>query len=168
VKQTVKTKSQPLSASPMPPSPSRSMPTALAEVVRLLVRSSDEWMGRVQWREGERWYERLVCGADYDVWLISWLPGQGTGLHDHGQSTGAFAVANGVLEEWRPGAGASKIEAGQVRGFGKHYLHDVRNAGTVPAVSVHAYSPPLSVMNRYEVVGNDVQSLGRLYEGDIQ
>jgi hypothetical protein len=39
-----------------------------------------------------------------------------------------------------------------VRSFGPHYVHDVRNpeSGSV-AVSVHAYSPPLSAMTRYDL-----------------
>ena len=39
-----------------------------------------------------------------------------------------------------------------MRSFGPHYVHDVRNsaAGSV-AVSVHAYSPPLSAMTRYDL-----------------
>jgi len=39
-----------------------------------------------------------------------------------------------------------------VRSFGAHHVHDVRNssAGSV-AVSVHAYSPPLSAMTRYDL-----------------
>jgi hypothetical protein len=35
-----------------------------------------------------RWYERLHCGPDYVVWLITWLPDQITGFHDHGPSSG--------------------------------------------------------------------------------
>ena len=39
-----------------------------------------------------------------------------------------------------------------MRAFGPHHVHDVRNssAGSV-AVSVHAYSPPLSAMTRYDL-----------------
>jgi hypothetical protein len=42
-----------------------------------------------------------------------------------------------------------------VRSFGPHHVHDVRNssAGSV-AVSVHAYSPPLSAMTRYELTSS--------------
>ena len=35
--------------------------------------------------------------------------------------------------------------------FGGQHLHDVSNASAAPAVSVHAYSPPLSAMRRYEM-----------------
>jgi hypothetical protein len=37
-----------------------------------------------------------------------------------------------------------------VRSFGAWYVHDVINASVRPAVSVHAYSPPLTSMRRFE------------------
>jgi hypothetical membrane protein len=39
--------------------------------------------------------------AGHEVWVISWLPGQATGFHDHGGSAGAFAVVWGTLMECR-------------------------------------------------------------------
>jgi rhodanese-related sulfurtransferase len=92
--------------------------------------------------------------------LISWLPGQGTGFHDHGGSSGAFAVVLGTLEEYRPGAHPLSISGGEVRTFGSQYAHDVRNASAAPAVSIHAYSPPLTRMNMYELAGEQLVPLG--------
>ena len=44
--------------------------------------------------------------------------------------------------------------------FGPHYVHDVRNLSSTAAVSVHAYSPPLTTMNFYDLVYQEgVQSL---------
>jgi predicted metal-dependent enzyme (double-stranded beta helix superfamily) len=104
-----------------------------------------------------RWYEQIHMGDTYELWLISWLPGQSTGFHDHGGANGAFGVVWGELEEHvvaRDAAtsSASAVRAGKVRSFGPRYVHDVRNvsAGSV-AVSVHAYSPPLSSMTRYDL-----------------
>ena len=37
--------------------------------------------------------------AGAQVWLLSWLPEQGTPLHDHGTSAGAFSVVPGTLTE---------------------------------------------------------------------
>ena len=34
-------------------------------------------------------------------------------------------------------------------GFDRHYIHDVRNGGSEPATSVHAYSPPMPAMTYY-------------------
>ena len=86
----------------------------------------------------------------YELWLISWLPGQSTGFHDHGGANGAFAVALGELAEHQITT-ARTVEAGQVRGFGPGYVHDVRNESAAPAISVHIYSPPLSTMQRYDL-----------------
>jgi hypothetical protein len=76
-------------------------PDELAEIVSLFA-SSDGWIDKVRLRAEGRWYERLYQGPDYDIWVISWLPGQSTGFHDHGASSGAFVVATGILEEHRP------------------------------------------------------------------
>jgi hypothetical protein len=47
---------------------------------------------------------------------------------------------------------AKPIGAGVIRAFGPRYIHDVRNsAASSMAVSVHAYSPPLSAKTRYEL-----------------
>src|SRR5690606_13522508 len=64
---------------------------------------------------------------------------------------GAFAVALGVLQERDLGA-VRDVRPGEARAFGPEYLHEVRNVSSAPAISVHAYSPPLTSMNRYELV----------------
>ena len=128
-------------------------PEELAHIVSLFA-SSDGWLDRVRLRAEHRWYERLHQAADHDIWLISWMPGQSTGFHDHGESSGAFVVATGVLEEHRLGAEPLVITPGKSRAFGPNYAHDVRNVSFAPAVSVHAYSPPLTDMNEYELNGN--------------
>jgi rhodanese-related sulfurtransferase/mannose-6-phosphate isomerase-like protein (cupin superfamily) len=128
-------------------------PDELANIVAM-VASSDAWIERVRLRADRRWYERLYHGPDYDVWVISWLPGQSTGFHDHGASSGAFVVAAGVLEEHRPDEDAHVVRAGKPRAFGPEYAHDVRNVSLAPAISIHAYSPPLTEMNEYELEGD--------------
>jgi rhodanese-related sulfurtransferase len=42
------------------------------------------------------------------------------------------------------------------RAFGPDYAHDVRNVSLAPAISIHAYSPPLSEMNEYELDGSQL------------
>ena len=37
-----------------------------------------------------RWHQRIYRDQRVDVWLISWLPSQGTQLHDHGGSAGSL------------------------------------------------------------------------------
>lgn len=141
-------------------------PDELAEIVRQLASRPDAWMPRVRLRTDRRWYERLHCGPDYDIWLITWMPGQGTGFHDHGESAGAFAVASGSLEEHRPGEGARVVAAGESLAFGADYAHDVRNASTAPAISIHAYSPPLSGMTHYDLDGTELLEKSAAVTGD--
>jgi rhodanese-related sulfurtransferase len=130
-------------------------PEELANIVSLFA-SSGGWIHKVRFRAEGRWYERLHHSADYDIWVISWLPGQSTGFHDHGGSSGAFIVATGILEEHRPGELTRVIHPGEARSFGPEYAHDVRNASLAPAISIHAYSPPLDEMNEYEIDGSQL------------
>jgi hypothetical protein len=126
----------------------------LRQLAQGLAAREDEWLSLVRYDLGRRWYQRLTCADDHEVWLLSWLPGQRTGFHDHGESSGAFTVARGTLRERaapgrRPGPPVP-VPRGAVRSFGPRYVHDVINASVQPAVSVHAYSPPLSSMRRFE------------------
>ncbi|RKS73083.1 Cysteine dioxygenase type I [Actinomadura pelletieri DSM 43383] len=127
--------------------------SGLAATAAELAERSAEWLPRVRLDPQGRWYERLHRYDDQEIWLISWLPGQTTGLHDHGGSRGAFAVALGSLQE-RDLSGVREITPGRARAFGPEYVHEVRNGSFAPAVSVHVYSPPLATMNRYDLVGD--------------
>jgi len=137
-------------------------PEELADIVSLFV-SSDGWIEKVRLRVERRWYDRVYLGPDYDIWLISWMPGQSTGFHDHGDSSGAFVVATGILEELRPGEQSRVIHPDEPYAFGPTYAHDVRNASLAPAISIHAYSPPLSEMNGYELNGSQLVPCQGLY-----
>jgi predicted metal-dependent enzyme (double-stranded beta helix superfamily) len=131
----------------------------LADVVRRLAASPAEWLTRVRLNPAGRWYERIHLDDSHEVWVISWLPGQATGFHDHGGSVGAFAVVWGTLMERRVVGGvttgqvaAKPVGAGDARAFGPSYIHDVGNAAaSAVAVSVHAYSPPMPAMTRYDL-----------------
>jgi predicted metal-dependent enzyme (double-stranded beta helix superfamily) len=140
----------------------------LAEVVRRLAASPAEWVTRVRLNTAGRWYERIHLDDSHEVWVISWLPGQATGFHDHGGSAGAFAVVWGTLMERRVVGGVSTghvlgkpVGAGGTRAFGPRYIHDLRNAApAVVAVSVHAYSPPIPQMTRYDLTPGGLVKLG--------
>src|SRR6202040_380443 len=106
----------------------------IANIVSLFA-SSDGWMEKVRLRAEGRWDERVYRAPDYDIWVISWLPGQSTGFHDHGASSGAFVVATGILEEHCVGEGARVIRPGRPGAFGPDYTHDVRNVSLAPAIS---------------------------------
>jgi predicted metal-dependent enzyme (double-stranded beta helix superfamily) len=113
-----------------------------------------------------RWSQRLHADAYLDIWLIGWAPTQAAELHDHGGSLGALTVVEGELSEWRwssseadradgggHGLHRRALRAGRGAAFALGHVHDVSNRATDPAVSVHAYSPPLSTMSYYVVEG---------------
>lgn len=63
-------------------------------------------------------------------------------------------MATGILEEHCVGELTRVIHPGRPRAFGPDYAHDVRNISLAPAISIHAYSPPLNEMNEYELDGS--------------
>ena len=115
----------------------------------------------------DRWFVRLHGDDEVDVWLISWVPGHRTELHDHGGSLGAATLLSGLLDEFRwdgERLRCRRLKAGDQAGFPLGWVHDVvwapsgpRTSVTSlsgpqePSLSVHAYSPPLTVMSYYEV-----------------
>jgi hypothetical protein len=127
----------------------------LSQIVASTAARADRWHDLVRYDAARRWYHRMELTSDYEVWLLSWQPGQGTGFHDHGGSGGAFAVALGELQEQKVGGRhevrVRTFSAGAVRSFGARFVHHVVNNSAGPAVSVHAYSPPLPQMRRYEL-----------------
>jgi hypothetical protein len=150
-------------ATPTTP-PTLLSPASLAEIALTVARRPREWLSLVRYQTGQRWYRRLAWDEGHELWLLSWLPGQRTGFHDHGRSAGAFAVASGwLVEQAAPGAqpkpALRTLSPGAVKSFGAAYIHDVRNESAWPAVSVHAYSPPLSSMRRYEIVSGGALQL---------
>jgi oxalate decarboxylase/phosphoglucose isomerase-like protein (cupin superfamily) len=120
----------------------------------------------IDYRAEQRWHQRIYRDQRMDVWLISWLPTQGTELHDHGGSSGSFTVLRGTLSEAvvsgpRGSAALRDVVhgAGSSVGFGPRYVHDVRNRSDEPAVSVHVYSAPLSSMTYYDLADGVVTPL---------
>jgi len=145
--------------------PIRLSPARLAGIVRETAAADRSWRPIVRFTDGPRWFRRLALATDYEIWLLSWLPGQHTGFHDHGEARGAFAVAQGELRESLAAPGGTGVRhrtaaAGSVTAFGGKHLHDVSNVAAEPAISVHAYSPPLAAMQRYEMTASGLALVG--------
>ena len=122
--------------------------------------------------ESRRWFARIHGDDELDVWLISWVPGHPTELHDHAGSLGALTVLSGSLNEFCWDGAVlrrRRLEAGDQAGFPLGWVHDVvwaprtvsesdpgsASARPEPTLSVHAYSPPLTAMSYYEVTHGD-------------
>ncbi|MGK7232734.1 cysteine dioxygenase [Streptomyces hygroscopicus] len=132
----------------LPPVPAHpSTVSAFAGLARAIAADRDSWAPLVQYDATSRWYHRLRTGPGYEVWLLSWVPGQGSGAHDHGRSSGVLTVLQGALTE-RVGARGvpHRLRAGAQRVFAPGYVHDVVNDSLEPAVSLHIYFPGLTEM----------------------
>ena len=116
-----------------------------AVVAAEVARDRDRWAPLLRYDPDERFSALVSSSADFEIWLLSWLPGQHTDLHDHGGSAGAYTVVSGVLTERvrRPNVVTvtHSVTVGQSRVFGPNYVHQVRNEGPDPAVSIHVYRP---------------------------
>jgi predicted metal-dependent enzyme (double-stranded beta helix superfamily) len=119
----------------------------------------DRWRNLLRYDPDRRFSARITADADQEVWLMGWLPGQHTDLHDHAQSSGAFTVVSGNLSETvarRAPDGRAVTElhalaAGQSRVFGPGYVHQVRNEGPDPAISIHVYRSGGRAMRAYHL-----------------
>lgn len=123
---------------------------ALRHPVRVAIEFAadrDSWRHLLRYDPDQRFSALIDSDERQEVWLMSWLPGQQTDLHDHAFSTGAFTVVSGQLTETvarrapdgRAVSERHPLVAGQSRVFGPGYVHEVRNEGPDTAVSVHVY-----------------------------
>jgi quercetin dioxygenase-like cupin family protein len=132
-------------------------PLGLADLTDLTRRVADEVRTGghpVHIDPAGRWYQLLRSDDFVDVWLISWATEQTAELHDHAGSLGALTVVAGRLAEQRwvgDGLRTRTLRAGRGASFPLGHVHEVVNPAAAPAVSVHAYSPPLTAMSYYAV-----------------
>lgn len=131
-------------------------PRRLEQLVARLAAEPARWQRLVRHENDARVYEQLpLSEEDVNAWLICWSGGQDTGFHDHDTSAGAIAVLAGRVREERLAVGAPAIarEFGAGRRFSipPNAIHRVVHAGAAPAITLHAYSPPLLRMGAYAV-----------------
>ena len=100
-----------------------------------------------------------------EMFVMAWLPGQRSPIHDHRGSACAVKVVSGRALEQRYGPGPKGtvvrtaapqlVGAGTVIGSFDADIHAFGNAATGPAplrdilVTMHAYSPPLAPTTKY-------------------
>jgi len=127
----------------------------LRELVGRIAADPQQWRPHVAADTPERHFEQLWRDDHLDVWVITWASGNDTGFHDHDVSRGAVAVVAGEVIEERLVVGGAPRElrhrAGETFDFDASHVHRMRHDAATPAVTIHAYSPPLWRMGAYEV-----------------
>lgn len=130
----------------------------LLAVANQIAARPELWSRQVEHDPNQRTYAELLRDEHLDVWLICWSEDHDTGFHDHDLSAGAVAVVAGRVREERLVLGrpvdspiTRTVGAGSSFDFGASDIHRVLHAGGAPAVTIHAYSPPLVRMGSYAI-----------------
>jgi predicted metal-dependent enzyme (double-stranded beta helix superfamily) len=141
--------------------------TNLPELALRVAGLESLWRPLIQYDPVSRYYARLASEPEFEAWLLTWVPGQGTEWHDHGGSAGAFVTLQGTLTELHATVGRDepprieptpkRLVAGSLRPFGTKHVHRVTNQDLEPAVSLHVYAPALLEMNQYRTDGDRLQ-----------
>ncbi len=141
-------------------------PAGLGQLAAVLATRGDLWRPVMHVDPDHRWFTRIAGGEGWEAWLLTWLPGQRTGLHDHGGAAGAFTVLSGVIrEETASDAQGRRLLAGDERQFGPKHIHEVIGDGDGPAATLHVYAPVLTIMRRYERTASGVRLVSVEQEG---
>jgi predicted metal-dependent enzyme (double-stranded beta helix superfamily) len=124
-------------------------PRDLARLTRIFAtRATEELHQAARFDPVEPWRLRLAATGQVEVWLQTWTPWQATGPHGHGDSAGAYTILLGELTgTWQTGRDRTR-QAVRAAGSGASFVagsvHSLQNRGSIEAISVHAYSPPLA------------------------
>jgi quercetin dioxygenase-like cupin family protein len=130
-------------------------PAQLERFVAELVTAPERWRHAIRHASDVRVYERIWDDEEVNAWVICWSEDQDTGFHDHDESGAAIAVISGHVREDRLRLG--RPPRSRVLGPGSVFtvppvaIHRVLHAGAAPAVTLHAYSPPLVRTGAYRV-----------------
>jgi hypothetical protein len=127
----------------------------LERFVASLAASPERWQHLVRHSNDVRVYEQIWDDEDINAWVICWSEDQDTGFHDHDDSGAGIAVISGCVREERLTIGstprARELGPGTVFNVPPVAIHRVLHAGSAPAVTIHAYSPPLTRTGSYRV-----------------
>jgi uncharacterized NAD(P)/FAD-binding protein YdhS/predicted metal-dependent enzyme (double-stranded beta helix superfamily) len=97
---------------------------------------------------------RVARTEAYEVLVMTWLPGQGSGAHDHAGSVSAFKILRGTAHETRFARACDslvdpidirQLHEGEIGLDAGDVIHAVGNdrASKQPLVSIHVYAPPI-------------------------
>lgn len=132
----------------------------LERVARDIAARARLWQPLVHTDYAQRRYELAYEDERMDAWVLSWMPGQATGFHDHYVSGVGLCVAAGSVVEDQMVVGGDhvvrRLDPGATRKGGPGYIHRVRHEAGVPAVTIHVYSPRLDEVGQYRIDAGSV------------
>jgi hypothetical protein len=130
-------------------------PEQLERCAAALAADPARWRHLVRHERDVRVYEQIFSDERLNAWLICWSDRQDTGFHDHDESAGGIAVIAGRVCEERLAVGAPPLartsSAGECFNVPASAIHRVVHVGAEPAITIHAYSPPLARMGAYRI-----------------
>jgi mannose-6-phosphate isomerase-like protein (cupin superfamily) len=148
-------------------------PAELRRFATSLAATPGRWRHLVHHAEDLRVYEQIWDDPTVNAWVICWSHDQDTGFHDHDESAAAIAVVSGHVREDRLTLGSAPRS--RVFGPGTTFtvppvaIHRVLHAGGEPAVTIHAYSPPLRRTGAYRIGrGGELQRESQPYEVELR
>ena len=120
-----------------------------------LAASPERWSHHVRHADDVRVYAQIWDDDEVNAWVICWSEDQDTGFHDHDDSAAAIAVVSGRVREDRLTLGgrpqSRELGAGTTFTVAPVAIHRILHGGGEPAVTIHAYSPPLRRTGAYSV-----------------
>jgi quercetin dioxygenase-like cupin family protein len=144
----------------------------LERFVERLAADPSRWVAHVN-HDATRTYELIHEDEHVNAWLICWSEDADTGFHDHDLSAAAIHVLDGQVREDRLRIGGPPI----ARTLGPRStfsvpptaIHRVLHGGGGPAVTIHAYSPPLTRTGAYWIgPDGDLQRVSQCHDQELR
>jgi quercetin dioxygenase-like cupin family protein len=137
-----------------------------------LAASPERWQHLVRHADDMRVYAQIWDDDDVNAWLICWSEDQDTGFHDHDDSAAAITVVAGRVREDRLTIGgpphSRELGPGATFTLAPVAIHRVMHAGDQPAVTIHAYSPPLRRTGAYRIaVDGELERESQSFEAEL-
>lgn len=127
----------------------------LADLSEAIAKDESIWRELIVADPERRRYRLLFEDDRLDSWVIMWMPGQGTGYHDHSFSGVGLCGAEGAVVEKQmtlpSGHTEVVIRPGDRREGPSGYIHSVAHHEGGPAITIHSYSPPLVEVGQFRI-----------------
>jgi hypothetical protein len=138
-----------------------------------LAATPERWRHLVHHADDVRVSEQIWDDEDVNAWVICWSEDQDTGFHDHDDSAAAISVVEGCVREDRLSIGAvptsRQLCPGTTFTVPPVAIHRVLHGGGAPAVTIHAYSPPLRRTGAYRISSRgELEREGQPFEVELR